>query len=194
MKKSPCRNQFVFALSVLTLCLFQPVLAQYSTEVNKIVSKVPLRKYKTAWTKAQVREWASGPAKEWLDKTAVFLSMLEPQKWVMSGPYSDMDLTFLRTKVSKELLTISSTQDRLDGLLTQPYNLVNFLWTLDELESLSDLLSDVANSGLIRGPSLELQRELSSHAVVMSQLQLDIALHQVALMNWYMVEVAPPKW
>jgi len=42
------RNQFVFALSILTLCLCQPVLAQDSPEANKVVSKVPLRNFEGA--------------------------------------------------------------------------------------------------------------------------------------------------
>jgi len=190
------RNQVVFALSILTLCLCQPVLAQSSTEENKVVSKVPLRNFEGAWSEAQVREWANGPLKEWLDKTALFFSMLTPQNWALGGPIEGREILLgaLRAIIEAGQLHLPAGQDNHTLLLSQPYSLSATLGILTNIRALNSTLDSVTGANLTAGPSQELRIELINHKNYGIGLSSRTSKHVNALIKWYEAAVAPPQW
>jgi len=185
------RNQFVFALSILTLCLCQPVLAQTAQEENKVVSKVPLRNFEGAWSEAQMREWVNGPVKEWLDKTALFYSMLTPENWDDS---SEEFLKSLRQNFEAGKLHVSIGQANRTLLLSQPYSLSANLGIMKNFDSILTTLGNVTNTDLTFGPSQELVIELINHLTVGIYLSAEVADHVDALIRWYEAAVTSPQW
>jgi len=193
------RKQFVFALSILTLCLFQPVLAQNSPVENKIiVSKVPLRDFEGAWSETQVREWASGPAKEWLDKTALFFSMLDPQNWafVANVPIESRErrVRALRANFEAGKLHVPIGQNNCNSLLSQPYSLSATLGILTNIRAILGSIDNLTDANLTGGPSVELTIELINHSTDGINLSAATTNHVNALIRWYEAAVAPPQW
>lgn len=133
----------------------------------QLVSKVPLRNFRGAWSEAQVREWASGPVKDWLDKTAVFFSMLKPQNWHHSNHPRVADLARMDFKSARHF--VSDAQANLDRLLAQPYSPSATLGILRNLRSLIKTINYLTDSSLEGGPGQELISELGSHSVDVRQ-------------------------
>ncbi len=191
------RNQFVFALSILTLCLFQPVLAQTAPEENKIVGKVPLRNFEGAWPEAQVREWAKGPVKEWLDKTALFFSMIKPENWADSRAAGERYVEAARLEFESSQGLLSSGQTGRSILLSRPYDLTatfGIYWSVGLSEELSELGHLSEKSGFTGGPSPELALELINHGTEGRNLLTKFTVHVIALLRWHDEAVAAPRW
>jgi len=160
----------------------------------QLVSKVPLRNFRGAWSEAQVREWASGPVKEWLDKTAVLFSMLKPQNWHHRNFPTLLDRDGQSLRSAQRV--VSDAQANLDRLLAQPYSPAAAHGILRNLGYLEAYVEDflVRVDDLTRGPSPELIREIISHSVSGTTFSEEFAEHVAALINWYEAAVMSPRW
>jgi len=192
------RNLYALTLSLVILSFFQPVLAQGSAEEGKVVSQVRLRDFEGAWSEDQVREWVNGPAKKWLDKTDVFVSMIKPENWVYGVEMGDMLVAATRLKFNSSKKVLESLQIHLRTLSLQPYDLNATVWSENhigllagDLRSLADLNDKPNFSG---GPSTELAIELINHSSEGHNLSTDLTPHLGAIFLWYGAAVAPPQW
>jgi len=194
------RNQFVCALSILTLCLFQPVLAQTVPEENKIVSEVPLRNFEGAWSEAQVREWVDGPVKEWLDKADLFFSMIKPDNWALVefGEVGERYVEAVRYRFQARQQSLLAAQTNQASLLFQPYNLIATIgvgWSISNVgEELSSLGNLRDQSGFTGGPSIELAIALINHSTEGDKLLTEVTPHFDALLRWHDEAVEAPRW
>jgi len=156
-----------------------------------IESGFPLRYFRDAWSEAQVREWAGGPVKEWLDKTALLVSMLHPEDWHATDPRLTLGV---RYNVRPFQNYIRLGQSYLDSLLIQPYSLKATKGILWALESIQYNIGEVTDSQYRVGPSSELLIELITHSGDGADLSVGAESHFDALLAWYENKVAPPQW
>ena len=192
------RKQFALTLSVVILSFFQPVLAQDSAEEGKVVSQVRLRDFEGAWSEDQVRKWATGPAKQWLDKTNLFFSMMKLESWVRRGEVGDRLVEATRATFEATKAHIETLRMNLKTLSLQPYNLSATVWSHNFIDILQEAVEDLAALGddpnFTGGPSIELAIELKDHRIEGIHLLTDLTPHVGAVVNWYGAAVTPPRW